>query len=382
MRKSKFLTLVIAIMLVCSLAFVLTACGGDKDDDAETEKPAKPCRHDWVQTFDENNHWMQCNKCEEKKDAVAHTYVDDYHDTKHYKACTDCKYTKDADKHTKDWVVENDLHWEKCKHCNFTSVKAPHKFDAEGDCICGMTLAEHTHTPEEIVSFNGISHWHNCVGCNQQADVSVNHTIENGKCTGCAYFEGSTHVIYNENIVTGVDIDAILAEFEANKDPEDKDAELAPLNIVVSNANGKFVIDTVEGGAFANRDKVKILSVTLPETIKVIRSSAFSNRAELETINFAGTMEQWKKINKMYNWDNGTSENLKIVCKDGVIAKDGTETPTEPTEPEQPDTEQPDITNPDTTEPTDPDTTEPEQPEQPVVPPIEENEDNQEQTEN
>lgn len=154
------------------------------------------------------------------------------------------------------------------------------------------------------------------------------------------------------------------------------------MNIVVSNANGKFVIDTVEGGAFANRDKVKILSVTLPETIKVIRSSAFSNRAELETIKFAGTMEQWKNINKMYNWDNGTSENLKIVCKDGVIAKDGTETPTEPTEPEQPDTEQPDITNPDTTEPTDPDTTEPEQPEQPVVPPIEENEDNQEQTEN
>lgn len=360
MRKSKFFTLVIALMLVCSLAFVLTACGGDKDDDAETEKPAKPCRHDWVQTFDDNNHWLQCSKCDEKKEAVAHAFTADYHDTKHYQACTGCDYTKDAKEHKKEYVIENDLHWLKCETCKYTSKPTSHKFDAEGDCICGMTVAEHTHTSEETISFHGISHWHNCIGCNQQADASVNHTMENGKCTECDYFEGSAHMIYNGNIVTGVDIDAILAEFEANKDPEDNDAKLAPLNIVVSNASGKFVIDTVDGGAFANRDKVKIQSVTLPETIKVIRGSAFSNRAELETIYFEGTMEQWKNINKMYNWDNGTSEDLKIVCKDGVIAKDGTETPNEPTEPEQPDTGETDT----------------EQPDEPVVPPVEEDEEN------
>lgn len=362
MKKSKFFMIIMAIILVCSLAFVLTACGGDEDEGADAgTKPPKPCKHTFEQTFDDNNHWLKCSKCDEIKEVVAHSFKDDFHDNKHYKACTGCAYTKEDEKHVKEWQVENDLHWEKCTKCNFVSAKETHHFDANGKCKCGMELNDHTHTEAESITFDGLSHWHQCTGCNQLADSKIDHIMVNGKCSACGYYEGSSHLIYTNNIITGVDIEAILEEFENNKG--EGETELAPLNIVVANAYGKFVIDTVEGGAFANRDKVKIASVTLPETIKVIRGSAFSNRAELETIIFKGTMEQWKNINKMYNWDNGTSDTLKIVCKDGEIAKDGTETPYEPTEPEP----------------------EPEQPSglsEPVLPPEDENKDNNEEVKN
>lgn len=46
---------------------------------------------------------------------------------------------------------------------------------------------------------------------------------------------------------------------------------------------------------------------------------------KLTTINYNGTKEQWKAVEKVGDWDYGLL-NYTIYCTDGTIAKDGTET--------------------------------------------------------
>lgn len=70
--------------------------------------------------------------------------------------------------------------------------------------------------------------------------------------------------------------------------------------------------------AFSN-----LTTVFLPNTMIHIFGSVFGSA--LTTINYAGTKEEWKAISKGDGWDNGTLDYI-IICTDGTIAKDGTET--------------------------------------------------------
>lgn len=69
--------------------------------------------------------------------------------------------------------------------------------------------------------------------------------------------------------------------------------------------------------------------INLPSTIKTIGEQVFvaSKRLKLkiETINYNGTVEMWKAIQKPQNWGDYSS-NFVIVCTDGEISKDGTVT--------------------------------------------------------
>lgn len=97
-------------------------------------------------------------------------------------------------------------------------------------------------------------------------------------------------------------------------------------------------------GEFAFKDCCNLKLITLPESLKEIKSQAFWDCDALRTVSFngtglttigsaafsgcrnltsifyGGTMEQWNAVTKGDNWDNDTGA-YTIHCSDGDIAK-------------------------------------------------------------
>ena len=65
--------------------------------------------------------------------------------------------------------------------------------------------------------------------------------------------------------------------------------------------------------------------INIPKSIKFISNKIIYESKKLEIINYSGTVEEWKSINKDPAWD-ANSADYTIYCTDGQIAKDGTVT--------------------------------------------------------
>ena len=68
-----------------------------------------------------------------------------------------------------------------------------------------------------------------------------------------------------------------------------------------------------------------LTSSVIPDSVTSIGKSAFFGCRGLTSIQFNGTTAQWKSISFGSGWDVNT-DNHKIICTDGTIAKDGTVT--------------------------------------------------------
>ena len=83
-------------------------------------------------------------------------------------------------------------------------------------------------------------------------------------------------------------------------------------------ANG---IEKLSYYAYGNNDT--ITTVTLPVTLKQIDGSIFAGCDSLTTINYEGTVEQWKQVVKNYKWyykDYSNGHNIPYVqCSDGQV---------------------------------------------------------------
>ena len=62
-----------------------------------------------------------------------------------------------------------------------------------------------------------------------------------------------------------------------------------------------------------------ITSVTIPTSIKSIGSYAFSGCTSLATINFKGTVVQWKAIEKGNHWNQDVPAT-EVICSDGTVS--------------------------------------------------------------
>lgn len=84
-------------------------------------------------------------------------------------------------------------------------------------------------------------------------------------------------------------------------------------------------VEDIHYKAFALNLHLKELN--LPSTIKTIGEEVFISaeniEVKIETINYNGTIEMWKAIQKPQNWGDYSS-NFVITCTDGQISKDGT----------------------------------------------------------
>ncbi len=76
---------------------------------------------------------------------------------------------------------------------------------------------------------------------------------------------------------------------------------------------------SIDFGAFACSPKCT--SVNIPSSVTFIDDRAFGDCEALRIIRFDGTVAEWKAIEKIDGWCEGTPEDLKIVCCDGTVVK-------------------------------------------------------------
>ena len=62
-------------------------------------------------------------------------------------------------------------------------------------------------------------------------------------------------------------------------------------------------------------------NITIPNSVKSIGEFALFACEKLETINFEGTIEQWKSIAKEDGWNFETGD-YEIICTDGTLEKE------------------------------------------------------------
>ncbi len=88
-----------------------------------------------------------------------------------------------------------------------------------------------------------------------------------------------------------------------------------------SHKDGYTVIDLGE----VNATEIKIPNVYKGLPVTSIGSSAFKNCSSLTSINFEGSTDEWKAIEKGNKWDYSTGY-YTVYCTDGTVAKNGTVT--------------------------------------------------------
>ena len=77
-------------------------------------------------------------------------------------------------------------------------------------------------------------------------------------------------------------------------------------------------IEYLDVNSFAISD---LTTISLPANLRYIDRFAFYYTPHLQSIEFRGTKEQWKKVRKIPDWISGASiTNVgKIICKDGKV---------------------------------------------------------------
>lgn len=96
------------------------------------------------------------------------------------------------------------------------------------------------------------------------------------------------------------------------------DTVIIPVSVEGIEGCGVLPVVQIRHNAFEGNEA--IVTVIIPETVNVIGISAFENCANLTSIIYCGTIEQWNSINKGVDWDLGTG-NYTVYCIDGELTK-------------------------------------------------------------
>ncbi len=75
-------------------------------------------------------------------------------------------------------------------------------------------------------------------------------------------------------------------------------------------------------GRWAFGQCLALTSITIPDSVTSIEVFAFVFCSNLASINYSGTIEQWKAIEKVHDWDSETKE-YTVHCTDGKLDKSG-----------------------------------------------------------
>lgn len=90
-------------------------------------------------------------------------------------------------------------------------------------------------------------------------------------------------------------------------------------NTVIETANIEDGVVKLGVGAFSNC--LKLHEVNIPTSVQVIEANCFFHCPALSDINYAGTKEEWSRIERGSNWLANSGTNV-VECKDGLITVD------------------------------------------------------------
>lgn len=168
-----------------------------------------PLGHDFVKDFsyDENNHWHKCSRCNETTSHVAHAFAIEHASETEDKICTECGYVAEqkTGHQCKNHLIHVNRNEPTCTasgnieyyRCGDASC-GKNYFDSEATQlvtdISTLVLDALGHDFEEAYQHNELYHWHNCSRCDQTSTPAA-HTFNIGHatetedkvCTACGY---------------------------------------------------------------------------------------------------------------------------------------------------------------------------------------------------
>ena len=172
-----------------------------------------------------------------------------------------------------------------------------------------------------VVDCNGLKEF----SYNNSSEVKKDVTIENCSALGEVNVDSQVDYFYLANCpaLTYLTMDDGVEEYIIKDCNNIAYAKLSRMDIPDSIFEGNTKIKTViipEGvtsiGSYAFRNCTSLKSIDIPASVTTIGIQTFSFSG-IESINFAGTKDQWKEITKTFYYDvfpNGTIVN----CQDGI----------------------------------------------------------------
>ncbi|MBR3845103.1 MAG: leucine-rich repeat domain-containing protein [Clostridia bacterium] len=137
---------------------------------------------------------------------------------------------------------------------------------------------------------------------------------------------GEGLVCYNSLITIDVEADSpVLSSIDGNLYAEDNSVFIS---YACAKPDSSFDIPEgvviLSGWLFAGCHNLKTISI--PKSVNSIGFEIFFKSPNIETIYYDGTVEDWKRIDKVDGWNANTESIFTIICTDGTIAMDGTVT--------------------------------------------------------
>ena len=128
----------------------------------------------------------------------------------------------------------------------------------------------------------------------------------------------SEEALYNRKDVTSLKVD------------KDNPVYYSEANCIIERATGTLVLG-IDSSVIPDDENITVVGeralscleateIDIPKNYKEFRKAAFAYCSNLETINYAGTMAEWKAIEKGEYWNEGTKD-YTVRCIDGDIAK-------------------------------------------------------------
>ncbi len=148
--------------------------------------------------YDENNHWLLCEKCGHIDSTEAHLYDDECDGS-----CNGCAYERVAPHaYYEDKAYDDNNHWLLCEKCGHIDSTEAHLYDDECDNSCNGCAYEREaphHFTIELV-YDGASHWYECTLCGEKKELD-SHTYDDAcdeSCNDCAYERVAPHNFHME----------------------------------------------------------------------------------------------------------------------------------------------------------------------------------------
>lgn len=137
----------------------------------------------------------------------------------------------------------------------------------------------------------------------------------------------SNNYVYEDDVLYNHDKTSILRYMEANQNEEfiipETVLTIGPSAFAYNTYLRTLTVNEgieIIGTAFTECTNLK--TVNLPETLKTIKTMAFTRLPNLTTINYSGTIDQWIALNKEVDWIISSIE-YKINCADESISYKG-----------------------------------------------------------
>lgn len=133
-------------------------------DTKETEEHAIDEETKW--STDEEQHWYDCEVCEEKIKLDNHVFGDDC-----VSPCETCGFVReDGHVYVDEYSINETSHWFECKRCDETGNMEEHVYTAACDETCDTCgyVREVTHAYSTDLTSDGTGHWYECETCGKQ----------------------------------------------------------------------------------------------------------------------------------------------------------------------------------------------------------------------